>query len=143
MKTEMYEFNGALYRANDNVVLNFNVALNNLSNFLELVGGRNKSINPIAMYFYGSSKSYNGKRITIKCSAWSMYNLLLKLGVGENNEVRDNIHVNYSSLAKIKNKSLPMVLIWSKNKGYYTQFRNNNVTYKSIYTNGKHIVPIY
>ena len=145
MKTEMYEFNGTLHRSNDNVTLNFNVALNNLSNFLNLIGGRIKTINKEVKVFYGSSKAYQGKRITVKCSAWSMYNLMLSLGCKPHSEVQDNVHVNYSHLAKIKNKSLPMVLIYSKSKGYYTQYRNTQFTYKSIFTTGKelrHIVPI-
>lgn len=146
MKTEMYQFNGTLYRSCENVTLNFNVALNNLSKFLEIVGKRNKEINPKIMGFSGSSKSYQGKRITIKCHAYSMFNLMLKLGVGENSEVRDNVHVNYYHLSNIKNKPLPMVLIYSKTKGYHTQNRNYKVTYKSIFTKGskgyKHIVPI-
>lgn len=138
----MYEFNGTLYRSNENVTLTFNVALNNLSNFLELVGKRKKKLNQSVLPFYGSSKAYQGKKIIIECSAWSMFNLMIKLGCKSDSEVRDNIHVNYQHLVKIKNKTLPMVLIWSKTKGYYTQFRNTLPTYTSVYANGRHIVPI-
>lgn len=138
----MYEFNGALYRCNDELTLNFNVALNNLSNFLGLVKWRKKSIDNAIRVFYGSSKAYQGKRVTVTCSACNMYNLMLSLGCRQNSEVQDNIHVNYTALSEFKNKSLPMVLIWSKAKGYYTQYRNEMPTYKSVYANGKHIVPI-
>lgn len=71
-----------------------------------------------------------------------MFKMFLNLGWAENNEVRDNIHINYDRFSNKRQKQLPQVLIWSKEKGYYTQNRNTAVTYDSVYSGGKHYQPI-
>lgn len=145
MKTEMYKFDGTSYRPSEIVTLTFNVALDNLSNFISLLGNRSHTVDKTLYNFYGSSKSYIGKTIVVKCSAWSMFNLMLQLGCKEYSEVRDNVHVNYGFLSNKRTKFPQLVLIFSKSKGYYVQERPCKVDYKSVFTKGKevkHIVPI-
>jgi len=144
MKTEMYAFDGALYRRQDMVKLTFHVALSNLSKFIEFLP-KGYTIDKQIKTFHGSSKAYMGKSITVTATAYYMCKLMVRLGWRENSEVRNHIHVNYHRFDNSKNKELPMVLIFSKEKGYYTQYRNVNVTYNSMFTKGKtlrHIVPV-
>lgn len=145
MKTEMYRFNGNLYRANQMITLNFYVEVHCIQSFIDELNIYPKNQNGYGYTIEKDVDDYlisnlirRGKHITLTYSASTMYDKLLKLGFRSDSEVRDNIHVYQYKFDKSRRGKLTCVLIWRPKGGWQLQRRNFPVTYNSVYANGRH-----
>jgi len=146
LKTEMYEFDGELYRRVDEVSIVFNVEIHCIQSFLELT-----NIRPKGKYGWGytishemggviSNKQRIYKSIRLTTMAVCMYDVVRALGCSDNSEVRRLFEVYRYALDKSREGKMTCVLVWSKNKGYRLQRRNHPVSYKSVYVGDRHLV---